>query len=417
MSFPLDQTFRLPPHNFPDCNRKIVRHPPQLQPSVYPNPFCMAMIQQIQISGYRSLAEISLELGKVTIVQGKNGTGKSNLYKSLKLLSRLAQGDLAKAVSEEGGMPSLLWSGNGEVQRSTTWETTITHDQFTYELVCGLPPSRSSETAFFLDPDIKNESLSILLRKNKKLVARRKNGRFQSLNISGVMEDDRGLRPSRSMLADLQDVERHPFLALARQNLARWRFYEEFRTDFAAPARQAIAGHWSGSLADDGSNLASAIQSIRESDKAEIFEQAVQMAFPGAVVEIATDRIFSLSLHSQHLPRSMDVHELSDGTLRFLCLAAALCAPDAPDFLVLNEPENSLNETILSALSYLIAEASAHSQILIVTHSSRLGDDLSSLPDCRRYELVNKNGATRLKGQEGGRRCIVIRKGKGSEEE
>lgn len=366
------------------------------------------MIQQIQISGYRSLAEISLELGNITIVQGKNGTGKSNLYKSLKLLSRLAQGDLARAVSEEGGMPSLLWSGNGTAQRSTTWATTITHDQFTYDLVCGLPAARSSETAFFLDPDIKSESLHILLQK-KKLVARRRNGRFQSLNISGVMEDDRGLRPTRSMLSDLQDVERHPFLALARANLARWRFYEEFKTDAAAPARQSIAGFWSESLAEDGSNLAASIQSILESDKAEVFQQAVGRAFPGAEVEISTDRIFSLALHSQHLPRPMEVHELSDGTLRFLCLAAALCAPDAPNFLVLNEPENSLNETILSALSYLIAEASAHCQILIVTHSHKLGDDLSSLPNCRRYELVNKSGATRLKGQEGGRRCIVSR--------
>jgi predicted ATPase len=62
---------------------------------------------------------------------------------------------------------------------------------------------------------------------------------------------------------------------------------------------------------------------------------------------------------------------LSDGALRYLLLTAALLTPRPPTLLVLNEPETSLHPDLSPALARLIASASPHSQLIVVTHTTR----------------------------------------------
>jgi predicted ATPase len=81
---------------------------------------------------------------------------------------------------------------------------------------------------------------------------------------------------------------------------------------------------------------------------------------------------FQLHLSQPHVKRSFDASELSDGTLRFFCLCAALLTEKLPPFLVLNEPEASLHADLLEPLADLIAGVPESTQLLIVTHSSAL---------------------------------------------
>ncbi|HXC86468.1 MAG TPA: AAA family ATPase, partial [Candidatus Cybelea sp.] len=74
------------------------------------------MIKQIHVSGYRSVRELSLELKPINVLTGPNGCGKSNLYNSLVLIGRAAQGQLARAIAEEGGTPSVFWAGGERVR-------------------------------------------------------------------------------------------------------------------------------------------------------------------------------------------------------------------------------------------------------------------------------------------------------------
>ena len=68
-------------------------------------------ILSLEISGYRSIRDLRLPLEQVNVVVGPNGCGKSNLYRALFLLTAAARGQLARALAEEGGMPSVLWAG------------------------------------------------------------------------------------------------------------------------------------------------------------------------------------------------------------------------------------------------------------------------------------------------------------------
>jgi predicted ATPase len=69
------------------------------------------MIRKIHIEGYRSIKKLVLELKTINVLTGPNGCGKSNVYNSLVLIGRAVQGQLARAIAEEGGTPSVLWAG------------------------------------------------------------------------------------------------------------------------------------------------------------------------------------------------------------------------------------------------------------------------------------------------------------------
>jgi predicted ATPase len=101
-------------------------------------------------------------------------------------------------------------------------------------------------------------------------------------------------------------------------------------------------------------------------------------------------------------------HEISDGTLQFICLAAVLCSPRPPPLLVLNEPETSLNESVYPALAALVANAAKESQIIIVSHSKGLCDAISEACQIKTQELTMRFGDTRLRGQETTKTCIVF---------
>jgi predicted ATPase len=69
------------------------------------------MITRLAISGYRSLREIKVTLGALNIVTGANGSGKSSLYRALRLLADIAQGRIIQSLAAEGGLESTLWAG------------------------------------------------------------------------------------------------------------------------------------------------------------------------------------------------------------------------------------------------------------------------------------------------------------------
>src|SRR5260370_17142869 len=69
------------------------------------------MISQISISGYRSLRDVTLELGALNVVTGANGVGKSSLYRALRLMADVAQGRIIQSLALEGGLSSVLWAG------------------------------------------------------------------------------------------------------------------------------------------------------------------------------------------------------------------------------------------------------------------------------------------------------------------
>src|SRR5499427_10382984 len=102
------------------------------------------MLRQVHVAGYRSIRDLTIDLQPINVLTGPNGCGKSNLYNSLVLLARAAEGRLARAISEEGGTPSVFWAGGERVrfQRKRPPKRVVLGfetEKFGYELQVGLP--------------------------------------------------------------------------------------------------------------------------------------------------------------------------------------------------------------------------------------------------------------------------------------
>ncbi|MET0654185.1 MAG: AAA family ATPase, partial [Pseudoxanthomonas sp.] len=126
-------------------------------------------------------------------------------------------------------------------------------------------------------------------------------------------------------------------------------------------------------------------------------DRAVDDAFSGARVDVrVTGDRFEALMRQHGLLRALTAAELSDGTLRYLLWVAALLTPRPPALLVLNEPETSLHPDLLPALGRLIAQASLQSQVIVVSHASRLLAALEDAPGLLPVVLEKQFGETRI---------------------
>jgi predicted ATPase len=134
------------------------------------------MLTRVAIAGYRSLHNLVVPLKRLNIVTGANGTGKSNLYRALRLLADTAQGNVVQSLAHEGGLASTLWAGPEVISRSMKRgdhpiEGTVRRfavgirlgfggDEFGYFIDLGLPTrDRVVSSLFTLDPHIKRECI------------------------------------------------------------------------------------------------------------------------------------------------------------------------------------------------------------------------------------------------------------------
>ena len=125
-----------------------------------------------------------------------------------------------------------------------------------------------------------------------------------------------------------------------------------------------------------------------------LLHESVERAFPGAKLELSGTRELQLQPRDARPFRPLEAGELSDGTLRYLCLVAALLSPRTPPFLALNEPETSLHADLLPALADLIADAGSRGQVLVTTHAEQLAGALEKRAGTSAVRLTKRDGAT-----------------------
>jgi predicted ATPase len=373
------------------------------------------MISRLAIAGYRSLRDVRLGLGQLNIVTGANGSGKSSLYRALRLLADIAQGRIIQSLAMEGGLSSTLWAGPEKFSREmkvgvqpiqglvrkgpTSLRLGFSSEDYGYAVDLGLPIPQKPPSAFMRDPEIKAECLwtgELLGRANA--FAQRRGALVQIRDTSGQWrEAAHNLMSFDSMISHYSDPREAPELLRVRELMRDWRFYDGFRTDTGVPARRRQIGTYTPVLGDDGADLAAAFQTILEIGGADDLEAAISDAFPGASIEVSiTDGYFELAMRQRGLLRPLALSELSDGTLRYLLLVTALLSPRPPELLVLNEPEASLHPDLLPALARLIAQASERSQVIVVSHAGDLVDALTVDLGGKRIMLDKQLGETTI---------------------
>jgi predicted ATPase len=382
------------------------------------------MLDVLVVRRYRSLRDIAFEPRALTLITGANGVGKSSLYRALTLLQRAALGGLSLAIAQEGGIDSIAWAGTAEASsrsaaragrqiqgtsRSLRGEKGICFGLRTrgcgFELQVGMPEyTPTSPSAFARDPGILHEVLWTGERRTRHSVCLERNGPLaEYVDVHGNRRTFGDLPATDSVLSALSDPAALSELHVVRETIRAWRFYDGFRVDADSPLRRACIGVRTPQLASDGSDLGAAIQTIFEVGDVQGFQGAVRAGL-GVEVEIAIGEGPSYEVRTRlsGVLRPMRAHELSDGTLRYIALLAALYAPRPAPLIVLNEPEASLHPALLEPLARAIVDASRQTQVWVVSHSAAIAQ-ITREHDNQRVcdlELVKSpDGATQIRDQ------------------
>jgi predicted ATPase len=352
----------------------------------------------ISIKGYRSIPNLYFQVEPCSVFVGENGVGKSNLYKALGLLRAAADGSITRGIAEEGGVESVLWAG-GRSRGPVRLILKADIDHLRYEVEIGLPSP--AQAAFQIEPLIKEERIIATVAKRKVVMMERMGPVVNLRNADGAREMHKdAVLSSETALVAFRDGARYPEIEMIRQEMLDWRLYHDFRTDESSPIRQPCHAIATPTLSADGHDLAAVLGTLFmiRGDTVDL-AAAIDDAFPGARLRAFDEGSWCrLEMQFPDMPRPFGAHELSDGTLKYLCLLGALMGYRLPSLIALNEPEASLHPSLLPPLARLIAQAAQRTRIWIVTHSEALAAALYEETGKKARRVIKEDGATNIEG-------------------
>lgn len=309
-------------------------------------------LKTIQIEGFTSIRSATVELRQLNVLVGANGAGKSNFVQALALLGRIVDSELNLFVGLNGGASALLTDGDG----ASRIRLELEGDPNAYEAI--LVPAANDELIF--DTEVVY---------------------FQGQKYDRPFDQPlgRGHRETRlsTETGGLHDgIVRYVF-----DLLEGCKVYHFHDTSADAPVKRMVSTADNLSLRPDAGNLAAYLYRLQTSeDRA---DQAAYRRIVGAIQLVApffrdfvlqaegSDHI-RLRWQQQGSDAVFSANQMSDGTLRFVCLATLLLQPELPALVVLDEPELGLHPFAIVQLASLLRQASTRSQVLIATQSVTL---------------------------------------------
>ena len=341
-------------------------------------------IQTLRLSGLLSFAPDSapLDLRDLNVLIGPNGSGKSNLIEALELLAAMPR-DLSATIRDGGGASEWLWKGDGggPAEIDAVLKGAPTGRPLRYRLQFDAVQSRvevTDEAIEELEPSPGRPPGSDVFFYY----------RFQQGNPVINVADGRprhlqreNLRPDQSVLAQRKDPDLYPEVTWVGERLGAFHTFREWSFGRYVALRQPQPADLpEDRLLPDSRNLALVLNQVEHDRGGERLNDLMRRFYPR--FERLSTRIsggtVQFYLHEQGFGAPIPATRLSDGTIRFVALAAALLARDPPPLLCVEEPELGLHPDALPLLGELLVEASARTQLVVTTHSDAL---VSALTD------------------------------------
>jgi predicted ATPase len=351
-------------------------------------------IQRLKLDSFLSFGPNTpaIDLGPLNVLIGPNGAGKSNLIEALDLL-RATPTDFANAIRAGGGAEDWLWKGAGNGKSSAKLDVELGRcslfpKPLRYKLDFAAAASRveiRDEAVEDAKPDDGHD--------DTRFYYRFKHG-HPVINVRGKSQPRKlerdSLKPDQSVLAQRKDPDSYPEVTWLGEQFGLIQMFREWSFGTNSPAR---TGHQpdgpTDQLLPDARNLALVLQEIHYRNSGP-FDEALKRFLPR--YKQFSPRIngskVQFYIHETGLDSPISAARISDGTLRFLAILAALLAPKPPPLLCLEEPELGMHPDAVSLLAELLVEASTRMQIVVTTHSDAL---LSALNDHVDSVLVCEN--------------------------
>jgi len=324
-------------------------------------------LSRIVLKGFKSIRECNLQLSKLNVLIGANGSGKSNFIAFFQLIQQILANNLQLYVSKQGGADSLLHFGRKKTHQLVA---ELYFGNNGYKFV--LEPTQDNRMVFF------NENLWWNVYGDRKVGS----GHFETRVES---------QKKRTKIYD--------YTVPVMQS---WRLYHFHDTSDSALVKQRQAINDNIYLRSDAQNLAAYLYLLKEQ---------YQTHYQRIVKTIQLVAPFFGDFYLRPHPNNKDqielewvekgedipfkAYQLSDGTLRFICLATVLMQPEdkQPEMILIDEPELGLHPYAINVLASLLRSTAKSKQVIVSTQSVALLNefDVSDVIVCDRVE-----GATHL---------------------
>lgn len=339
----------------------------------------MFRLDRLTLKGFKSIRAVEdLELRELNVLIGPNGAGKSNLLSFFRMLGALSQQRLQLFVGKEGGANAVLHHGRKrtpEIQAKVSWTSGDRTIGYAVTLAAAAPDNLV----------VTNEELTIA----------------PFLGMGGTTARSRQGGSNREAASFLNTVEGGPEHCLL-QAIAGLTHYHFHDTSAAALIRQGAQTQDNRSLREDGGNLAAFLHMLKSAHREhyERIRDTIRLAAPffddfALEPSALNPNTIALEWRERDSDATFYAHHLSDGTLRFMALTAALLQPDHPGrprTIFIDEPELGLHPYAITLLAAMMRAASKSVQLVVSTQSVTLLDALAEPEDVIVVGRDKRNG-------------------------
>jgi predicted ATPase len=307
----------------------------------------LGRLDRLKIKGYKSIKDIDITFNNINILIGANGVGKSNFIGFFNFIRKLSQKDLELFIATQGGANKVLHFG---IKTTEELDFSILFKPNAYHAT--LIPNQEDKLIFkkeyaFFYGDYKNTKYYI---------------------------DNKGLKESQ--LNSAIPIHKH-----ITQHIKDWQVYHFHDTSKNSPMKQTNDINDYLYLKPNGDNLAAFLHFIKqyyEKNYNQIIKtiQRVIPYFKDFILEPELANKDNIRLRWSYKGKDdyFDVNDLSDGSIRFICLVTLLLQPNLPTTILLDEPELGLHPYALEVLSSIFRVVSNKTQIIASTQSVTFAD-------------------------------------------
>jgi predicted ATPase len=315
----------------------------------------MPKLNSITIKGYKSIQELkNFKLTNLNILLGANGAGKSNFISVFKFLVNMYEQHLQDYVQTNGGPDTLLHYGRKKTKQ-IDMEFYFNHNGY----------------AFYLKPTLDNR---LIFQQEELYYNGTAYAPWPSTKIIGSGHAEALLKNSQ-----------HHYAQYIKPAVESWRVYHFHDTSDTAAVKQIHAANDNLKLKTDAGNLAAFLMHLKQRypDNYQQIVDTIRLVAPFFADFVHRPDVEHVQLEwfEQGNPDTpFKAHVLSDGTLRFICLATLLLQPFymMSDTVLIDEPELGLHPYALAVLADLIKRAAEQKQLIISTQSIELIDHFAA---------------------------------------
>jgi len=349
----------------------------------------MDTFRRLRLDSFLSFAPGSeaFDLRALNVLIGPNGSGKSNVIEAFELL-RSTPTDLAGTIRDGGGPAEWIWKGGGRASGATldveVTAKTPSDPALRYLLEFTAVQIRSEildEAIEEVASDLERSPFYYRFNRGNPEISIRSTRSPGKRSVRRLLR--KNIAPDQSILAQRKDPEHLPELNWLGELFGGIVTFREWTFGRYAPLRQPQPADLpNDTLLPDARNLGLVLSQIEHTNGSR-FNHLLKRFYPRfeRISTPVSGGTVQFYLHERGIVSPISAMRLSDGTLRFLALLAALLSPTPPTLLWIEEPELGLHPDAVALIADVLVEASERMQLVVTTHSDTLVSALSNQPE------------------------------------